>query len=383
MKKVLSFAIAAALVAPAAAMADATVYGKIRMSVDNVSIDLPSAINNNPEGGTNDVDEWQLNSHSSRLGAKGSEDLGNGLKAIWKLEFGVNIADQDSEFSGSNPAITSRNQFVGLAGNWGTALIGRHDTPMKMSTGRLDYFADTVADNEGIRVDTHGIGIGGTEIRGTEDLADRRAAGTIAYVTPNFSGFTGAVAIVPGENSQNNGADGLADAYSLAGMYGNGPLYLSAAYEAADGASSTNPSAGIVALTGVGDLAQWRVGAGWDAGDWKVGAVYEAATVDNPAGGTDLVDYDTWEISGGLKLGMGMVKAKYFDYSDDGLGTRSIDANGGTHQEMDHNGFVIGYDYNFSKRTQLSALYLSSTFDDVIEGDVDVDVFSVQLNHNF
>ena len=353
MKKVLSIAIAAALVAPVAAMADATVYGKVRMSVDNVSVD----------DGTDDDSLWEIKSQTSRLGVKGSEDLGNGLKAVYKLEFGVDIAgnqrsqasDAESitnitsveEFGGDQP-FSARNAYVGLAGDFGTALIGRHDTPLKMSTGKLDYFADTSADFNSSYMGR---------------FSDRRADGTIVYISPNWSGFTVAGAIIPGENTE---ANGLADAYTVAGMYSNAGIFLSAAYEAADADTDL--------LGGNGDHSQWRVGAGYDAGDWKVAAVYEDESIDDADGGDDLLDEKRWAISGGVKLGMGMVKATYQD--SDGEDGVALNSNSVT-------SWALGYDHNMSKRTQLYALYLDSTTEAEGVDDVDRSVFSVGVNHNF
>jgi predicted porin len=63
-----------------------------------------------------------------------------------------------------------RNSFVGLTGGWGTFVVGRNDTPYKTSTGKLDLFADTMAD-----------------YNGTVGFDDVRADNAIAYVSPNLS----------------------------------------------------------------------------------------------------------------------------------------------------------------------------------------------------
>jgi len=193
-KKIIVAAVAAAMVAPLAAMADATVYGKVR--VGTVYHDRSAGA----------ADSWELEDESSRLGIKGSEDLGGGLKAVYKMEFGVKVGD-------SLGTIGGRNAYVGLAGGWGTALWGRHDTPHKMSTGKLDLFGDTTADADQ----------GGTHIGFFHDV---RAQDAIAYVSPSFSGFTVAGAVV-----QTAATDDFANAYSIAGMYSNGPWYASLSYE--------------------------------------------------------------------------------------------------------------------------------------------------------
>jgi predicted porin len=304
---------------------------------------------------------FEINSWASRLGVKGSEDLGDGLKAIYQIEGQVNFADQTNEFGTATALLTGRNTFVGLAGGFGTVLLGRHDTPLKMSTAKLDYFADTSADYNSVY---------------SAGFTDRRADGTLAYVSPNLSGLTLAAALVPGENQD---ANGLADAYSVAAMYENGGIYLAGAYEAADGKVDALDStrvdvmgAGNTTLTDLlGDLNQWRVGGGYDAGGWKVAAVYENEQVDDTAGAT-IYDADKWNISGAITLGMGEIKATYFDQSED---LSNIDVYGAT----------LGYDYNFSKRTQTYVQYTYSTTDVNTAGvdDLNYSVVSVGLNHSF
>ncbi|MCU7905530.1 MAG: porin [Candidatus Thiodiazotropha sp. (ex Epidulcina cf. delphinae)] len=341
MKKVLSLAIAAALVAPVAAVADATIYGKVRQSLDIVSDERIS--------GADEVDNIQINNRTSRLGVKGSEDLGNGLTAVYKIEYGVNISTNPGgdEFSGDG-SLGARNAFVGLAGDFGTIVLGRHDTPLKISTGSLDYFGDTVVDNN---------------TSYTESLVDRRADGTLAYISPNLNGVTLAAAVIPGENSE---ADGLADAYSLAAMYSNAGIFASLAYEGADGNIDALPV--NAAGQDRGDLDQFRAGFGYDGGMFKVGVVFENVTIENEAGGDDLRDSDSVMVNGAIKAGPGMVALKIFDYADD-----SDDTN-------DHDGFGIGYHYGLSKRTQVMANYVDSSFDNLAG---DVSILSLQVNHNF
>jgi len=77
-KKLIALAIAGAVAAPAAMANDVTVYGKVRQGINAVDM--------------SGMDYVTISDYSSRLGFKGSEDLGNGLKAIWKMEFGVGIS---------------------------------------------------------------------------------------------------------------------------------------------------------------------------------------------------------------------------------------------------------------------------------------------------
>ena len=115
-----------------------------------------------------------------------------------------------------------RNIYVGLKGDFGTFLIGRHDTPLKTSTIPLELFADSIADNNAIT-----------------GFSDIRADNIIAYISPSIGGFQFAAATLPSAGSTKDGdenrkANGIADSYSLAVTYGNGPWYASVTYEVID-----------------------------------------------------------------------------------------------------------------------------------------------------
>jgi predicted porin len=342
MKKVLPLAIAAALVAPAAAMADATVYGKIRVATDVVNEELTiSGV------GTASDDRSGMSDQSSRIGIKGSEDLGNGLKAIYQMEFGASVGEEFDSLSG-------RNAYVGVAGGFGTFLAGRHDTPMKMSTGKLDLFADTIAD-----YDTGSAGIAGH----SGLFIDRRTDGTLAYISPNWAGLTLAGALV-----QFDTTDDFVNAYSLAGMYENGPFFGSIAYEELEYSELMGTS---------DDESDWRVGLGlMDMAGFTVAFVYEDVT---SLEGIEDIDVQSWQLSGAYKFGASQIKGMYgaqeWDYTIAGL-----------YNESDYDVWAIGYQYNLSKRTDAQIIYTERSDDAVILGlnsDYEMDGFSLQLNHNF
>ena len=119
-KKLIAAAIGAAVVAAPAAFAEATVYGKIHTDVRMNDSSVPNS------------DNYTVNSNASRLGFKGSEDLGNGLKAIYQIEMQFN-SDGGTAQVGTAGFSAQRNTFVGLSGDWGTAVVGKHDTPAKIA----------------------------------------------------------------------------------------------------------------------------------------------------------------------------------------------------------------------------------------------------------
>ena len=191
-KNIIALAIASALAAPAA-FAAPTVYGLASASIDSVT----------DQG-------MSVQDGASRLGVKGSEDLGNGLTAVYKMEFAVTATD--------NAAISSRNKYVGLAGGFGTVLLGRHDTPLKMIQS-TDLFNDSAADNKKI-----GGGLGLAAASG-----EVRVDSAIAYVSPSFSGVKIIAAGV--SNLAAGDKNALTNVISLAATYGSAKegVYLAAA----------------------------------------------------------------------------------------------------------------------------------------------------------
>src|SRR5512143_4270427 len=117
-KSLIALAVASAVSAPAfAATSNVDIYGKLHLSVnflndqcDNkaqcIGVNTPANV---AADGMNNV---SISSNASRIGFKGTEDLGGGLAAIWQVETGFNADGQTS--GGSSGAWATRNTFVGL-----------------------------------------------------------------------------------------------------------------------------------------------------------------------------------------------------------------------------------------------------------------------------
>ena len=287
-KNIIALAIATAVAAPVA-MADApTIYGQLNLNINNT-----------------DDQSTTVNSTASRLGVKGSEDLGDGLKAVYKIEFGV---DQVADGDGKSP-LSARNQYAGLAGGFGTVLLGRHDTPTKMIQPS-DLFNDGAADVNKL---TNGIVNG--EIRSPDVLA---------YVSPEFSGVKLIAAAVMDEkgNTGTEVAATLSDNWmNVALTYGSTKkgLYLSGAWQDADRLDAT-----II-----------RVAAQYKTGALIVNAMHQDVSgdaVDGTAGAGNFT-----HLQAGYKMGKFMPKVKYAMADSDGNG--------------DESAFSIGLNYSLGKKT--------------------------------
>lgn len=229
--------------------AQPTVYGHLHLSVDRFDSDGPDDIANQPDG-------FNIVSNSSRFGLRGSQDLGAGLSGVYQAEFGFNADESEST--------NQRNTFAGFAGNFGAVRVGRHDTPYKSSTGRLDPFSETVGDYNSI--------IGNTNVGRV--TFDQRVSNQILYTSPNIGGFSlqAQYSVNPFEDgptpddvAQDNGADFQANTLiSLAGTFSQGPLFVAVALEQHDFdlAPATNREG-------------TKIGVGYELGGIEVGAVIE------------------------------------------------------------------------------------------------------------
>jgi predicted porin len=363
MKKILAAAIAAAIV-PMAAVADTnnvTVYGKVHMSVDMNDFSFTETLNGAVVD-SGSIDDYTVESRSSRLGFKGSEDLGNGLKAIWQYEMTYAGLDGDGQFPVQSGIGSARNSYIGLAGDWGTFLVGRHDTPTKVA-----YYAAGVEELGDSILDLNS-GTGGL-------FSEFRANNAIAYISPSFSGFTVAGAMVPGESGSpcvSTDCDGIADHYSVAAIYSGNGLKASIGYESKD---LSDVASGLGA-TDFSDETILQIGASYTMNAFKLGAMYQdISDLDSVSG----LDYMAWAIVGSFSFGNSKVIAQYGQADVDGVG---VDGDGDT--------YGIGFQHMFSKRTSAYVAYANAEFDEsVVDGadttkfNTEGDQFSVGMIHSF
>jgi len=171
-KTLITTAVAAGLLATGAAQADPTVYGILHLSIDTFSDDHygPGA---NPSVLVPGSPE--MKSNTSAIGIKGSEDLGGGLKAIYKAEFKVDPFN-------SARSLERRDVWLGLKGGWGKVAAGTMSTNYKQNGGKIDPFYRTVAEARGIlNMQSELHGGAGTDGQG-------RAEQQLQYTTPKMAG---------------------------------------------------------------------------------------------------------------------------------------------------------------------------------------------------
>lgn len=326
-KKILAAAIAAAFSGQALAdNSNVTVYG-----VANVSYDIVNA--GSDTAGRQSFSSNKVSSNTSRLGLKGAEDLGNGLSAIWQIEQLVSLDN-------AGGTLGTRNTYAGLKSNdVGTLLLGRHDTPYKISTRKFDVFADTIADNRSI------LG-GGRAGNAVAAAFDGRQPDVVAYISPNLNGFAGAVAYVAGAEGQTLATQTKGSAWSVAGWYGSDALYASLGYEAHNFGIAPGNLAGAA---GEKESA-WKLGLSYALDALTANFAYEKSS-DNfgaalgGATGANLWGHSAYYLSGKYSFGKDAIKLAY---SRAGSGAA---ANSGASQVS------LGYDHSLSKRTTVYVHY--------------------------
>lgn len=324
-KSLIALAVAGAFVAPAA-MADSgnvVIYGKLNASFD---------VTDNGDGGATGVNGIRTNKvsdNNSRLGFKGSEDLGNGLSAVWQVESRINV-------DGADGRLNNRNTFLGLSGkDWGTVVLGRLDTPYKTSTRGLDNFGDNMGDNRTI------MGGGQKSQLGF----DVRASNVLAYVSPKVNGLSGSIAYVAGAENATASGQKKGDAWSMDGKYENGPLFAALAYQRNNFGSAGTDSQ---LAQGTPDKSEkaWKLGLGYKMDVFKVGFVYEKTSDDNSATGTEKFGHNAYTLNGGYSFGNNEAKIAYTRAGD----VASVSDTGAQQ-------WTVGLDHKLSKRTKLYALY--------------------------
>lgn len=132
-KTLLALAILGSFAGTACAQTNVTIYGI-------VDAGLAHEDNGGPAGSVNRLDTGNLN--GSRLGFKGSENLGGGLSAIFQLENGFS---PDTGAAAQNGLLFGRQAWVGLTGGFGTVKLGRQMTGVYANSDTFDPFQDALA----------------------------------------------------------------------------------------------------------------------------------------------------------------------------------------------------------------------------------------------
>jgi len=359
-KKLLAVALAAAL-APAAALAEAsnvTMYGRIDYGFMSRGGDSGAASQAGRTGRLNDFEDGIQG--TNRIGFRGSEALGNGLKAIFEFEFGFSGDSAQSFGSTSN-----RHSWIGLEGAFGTVLGGRVDGARYSFVGQYDPFKNqTVANAGSLFGVTSGLGQADRADNAIVYISPEVAPGLkfLAAYTTSLLSEAGSGAIA-GQDTETNDTP----LWAVAAMYNNGPISFTLDYEnlkikrafspATNGfvnsAGVAQPGTAAAFSNGGGDLEFdiWVVGGSYDFGVAKLSAYYENIEGDNTVS-KGISESDGWLVGLTVPVTTNFV-----------LKTSYVKANDDARNNADCKKWGFGGEYSFSKRTQAYATFAKLSSD--------------------
>ncbi|WP_318841071.1 porin, partial [Noviherbaspirillum aerium] len=309
-KSLLALAVLGAISGSAAAQTNVAIYGLIDVGIVRES-GAPAA------GSTTKLTSGIAN--GSRVGFRGTEDLGGGLQAIFTLENGFQA---DTGALGQGGLLFGRQAFVGLQGGFGAVRLGRQYTAFDVLMGAVDPFFNGL---EGKAVNLFARGY------------VSRVNNSIMYSTPIIGGFQGDVTYGLGEVAGSSAAGRYIGASA---GYSAGPLYVRLAYQD----SNTVPAAAVGATPAVlaGSDKNTVLGATYNFGPVMLHGAYGVTEADR--GGRDTLDFNDAMIGVSVPVGAGKILANFVNRSDD-IGT------------ADARFYGLGYIHSLSKRTTLHTSY--------------------------
>jgi len=324
-KSILAIAVAATMAAPAAVMAAPTVYGNVHISLNAADNDVPNADNN-----------LKVSSNTSAIGVKGSEDLGDGLKAIYKVEFQIGIGDKpdttpdtgglyDANQSKAVGLLSGRDQFVGLKAGWGALKFGTMSSNYKQMGGKVDAFYRTPVEGRGFIKTQSGL-------HGGKAINLGRQTHTAQYVSPKMAGIQlVANTTFSGSNDETNGI----------GLRWSNKAFLVYA-DWIDG------QVGDAGFCGTGTTcvteAATKIGGKWTAKVFSLAAQYESA--EDRTGANYIHTQATWNINKNNMVGLTY-----------GIQERKVLATAADQSSNDSTGMAIAYNHNMSKMTNVYVSY--------------------------
>ena len=399
-KQAIAIAIASALVSPSAFAAQDTSGMQFTSASEGFYASLRARLDFS--SGDNDAN---ISASSSRVGIRGSNDLGGGLSGFYQWEAGVNIDNGSSLGS-------VRLGHVGLRGGFGEMVVGSFWTN--------DYNW------------THGSTDVANTNSGYLNYNDERSARgnkAIQYTTPDLNGFQGAIRVQAGGDNDDNDLDSwnLAGVYAIqgftvAGSYNsvadgvNGD-YINSAISAANGITDSDrinfavdavgATNGVNATPGVdsgvdgvaanagnvapADLDSWTLRLGYAQDNWYVNgwygedgaseasvAVANTTAATNGAASFNLLDAERFSIAGGITLDKVHLYALY-EQVESGIASTGFTSPLLSGTRADSYG-TVGVQYDLGAQSRVWIEYFSRDLESDTSAD---DVVGIGLRHDF
>lgn len=309
-KKLIAVAVAGLVSGAAFAQSNVTVYGVADAYYGRATADGNKTTNVINGGGLS----------GSRIGLKGTEALGNGLSALFVLEYG--IANDDKTVGIGSGAAPARQQLVGLTGGFGTVVAG------SAQTAGYDF---ACANNSlaGSALDPYAK-VGSAALLACGHAG--RASNAFAYISPNFGGVTLAynhARVTEAAAAQPEGKDNYANL--IGASWASGPI-------------GVNFVASKVSMAGTAasdDVQEMGLGGSYDLGVVKLGVQlqqYDNKAVDNKN--------RKFGLNAAIPVGAGAV---HVGYAKSQIKETAADDN--------PTSYTVAYTHGLSKRTTAYAGY--------------------------
>ena len=337
-KSLVALALFGAFAATAQAQSSVQIYGTIDAGLGKMT------------GETTKVTKRDNN----KLGFKGTEDLGNGLKAIFQLEIRYE-SDTGTLESNSRPLFQGQSR-VGLQGNFGTVRLGRGLTAFQEASTAFEPWSG-MPTKAGFQTDITVAAYTSDPLSATGN-SQNRFSNAVFYNSPVFSGFQFNATVAAKEANGNAAVPATASNYFVPAnaVPASNPYSMSATY-------NYGQFAGMAAYERNGLQAKlWSVAASFNpVTELKLMASYQHQ--DNSNFKITNTDTKAWLIGANYDVGPGKIRAGYGQKTPDGV-TKTKQAS-------------LGYDYNLSKRTYLYADISNR------KADVSQTYIGLGVHHNF
>lgn len=276
----------------------------------------------------------------SRLGFKGEEGLGNGLKTVFVLEYALALDTNTGVGTGTS---SSRQTYVGLSHNkLGMVSMGRQYAPGYAAAAKNNPFGGSTAQSPlNLLTANSNATISGSE--------PARRSNSIAYTSPTWSGFSASAIYGFGENGGTtaNGISQGSDGFFGAGLnYASGPLNLDLVFQQRQGVSAVAITTTPVTTVATQDsINEWALMGSYDFNVVKVFGSYQNE-VDNNGTSAREGSNKVWQVGANVPVfGNGSIQASYAKLSWDRQGAG------------DNTAWALGYRHALSKRTTLYTTY--------------------------
>lgn len=361
-KKIIALAIAGLASTAAFAQTNVTIYGIADAYVGYINQNGGTGNNVGEQHGRDTVTVASGGLSGSRLGFKGTEDLGNGLKAVFVLEYGLDLVNNVGVGVGNaatgntlGGTAMARQQYVGLNGGFGTVSFGRQYAPGYYASLNDASAYSVLSSKAASQAFLNGTIVGGNNARWDN---------SINYMTNNLGGFTAQVIYQGGAQANELSTR---ESYGIGATYAAGPVRVDYVFQ---NAKYLTP-----AVDGLRSEEHY-IGGSFDAKVVKVIASFQTVDQGDKAVAGQGNKGHAYNIGVIVPVGKGNIHAGY------ALADRNSNGRAGSVYRGQQETLNLIYTHGLSKRT---TLYTGVTYNDndVINAGMQTTTVAAGINHAF